>query len=64
MKKDKNEKENLPAESEKKNNAITEKVKDVGKRIGEWRLERNVVFSEPLTPKAPEDETAPLKREE
>jgi cell division protein FtsW len=62
MKKDKNEKENLPVESEKKNNAITEKVKDIGKRIDEWRLERNVVFSEPLTPKAPQDETAPLKK--
>ena len=62
MKKDKKEKENLPVESEKKNNAITEKIKDVGKRIDEWRLERNVVFSEPLTPKAPQDETAPLKK--
>lgn len=62
MKKDKNEKKDLPVESEKKNNAITEKIKDVGKRVGEWRLERNAVFSEPLTPPPPKDETAPLKK--
>ena len=62
MKKDKNEKKDLPAESEKKNNAITEKIKDVGRRVDEWRREKNVVFSEPLTPKAPQDETAPLRK--
>lgn len=62
MKKDKKQKENLPVESEKKNNAITEKIKYVGSRIDEWRLEKNAVFAEPLTPKAPQDETAPLKK--
>ena len=63
MKKDNNaEKHNLPSENEKKNNGLTEKVKSIVQNASERRLEKNVVFSEPLTPAERPDETAPLRK--
>ena len=63
MKKDNNaEKHNLPSENEKKNNGLTEKVKSIVQNASEKRLEKNVVFSEPLTPAERPDETAEQSR--
>jgi len=61
-KKDKDQKNDLPLADEKKNIGITEKIKDVSKKIGDWRLERDSVFVEPLTPRPEVDETAPLRK--
>ena len=61
MKKEKkNNEQKLPVE--KKNIAITEKVKDIGRKVKEHRISQNVVFAEPLTPKVAVDERAPLKK--
>ena len=63
MKKEKEKREqNLPAEKEKKNIGLTEKVKDIGRKINERDIERSPVFSEPLTPKPKADERAPLRK--
>lgn len=61
MKKDKETQEqNLPIIDEKKNNKLTDKISAIGKKMSDKRLERDVVFSEPLTPAPKVDETAPL----
>ena len=61
MKKEKVKNEqNLP--TEKNNISITQRVKNVGKKIAEREIEKSPVFSEPLTPKAKADERAPLTR--
>ena len=61
MKKEqKNKEQKLPIE--KKNIAITEKVKDIGRKAKERSISKNVVFAEPLTPKVAVDERAPLKK--
>ena len=63
MKKDNNtEKHDLPSEIEKKNIGLTEKVKGIIQSASEKRLEKNVVFTEPLTPAERHDETAPLRK--
>ena len=61
MKKEqKNNEQKLPIE--KKNIAITEKVKDIRRKVKERSISKNVVFAEPLTPKVAVDERAPLKK--
>ncbi|MBQ8850410.1 MAG: cell division protein FtsW [Clostridia bacterium] len=63
MKKDQNtEEQKLPLEKEKNNKSITEKLKNIGEKVTERRLERDSVFVEPLTPTKKPDETAPLKK--
>ena len=51
----------MPAKKENKV-SLTDKLKSVGNRVNDWRLDRDDVFSEPLTPKPKADETAPLKK--
>ncbi len=62
-KKENGQEQNMPQKIEKENKfKLTEKVKDIGSRVSDWRLERDDVFNEPLTPKPKADETAPLKK--
>ena len=53
---------NLPTENEKKNNKITESVGKLKAWAGKREAERDIVFTEPLTPAPAVDETAPLKK--
>ena len=62
-KKEKAQEQNMPRKIEKDNKLkLTEKVKDIGNRVSDWRQEKDAVFYEPLTPKPKADETVPLKK--
>ncbi len=64
MNNNENEREqDLPVKEDNNNDIrITDKINKVKDRIKDRESEKDIVFSEPLTPVAPIDETAPLKK--
>jgi len=55
-------KSNLPTKDASEHHKLTDRIQDLRKKRELRRIENDAVFSEPLTPPPPVDETAPLTR--